>query len=91
MSFKRFFYFKFGGHLIQQKETIFAILIEGHPILVEGHSCEFILKSGQWPMRRYCLKVFYIFSPGSHFVQLSGTILAILVEGHPGNISVKLF
>ena len=33
---------------------------------------------------------FSIFSSGGHFVQLSRTILAILVEGHPRNISVKL-
>ena len=36
-------------------------------------------------------KVFSIFSSGGHFVQQSGTILAILVEGHPRNISVKFF
>ena len=35
--------------------------------------------------------VFSIFSSGGHFVQRSGTILAILVEGHPKNISVELF
>ena len=34
---------------------------------------------------------FSIFSIGDHFVQQSRTILAILVEGHPRNISVKLF
>ena len=37
------------------------------------------------------LKGFSIFCSGGHFVQWSGTILAILVEGHLGNISVKLF
>ena len=38
------------------------------------------------------LKVFfYIFSSDGHFVQKSGTILAILVEGHPRNINVTLF
>ena len=37
-------------------------------------------------------KVFFsIFSSGGHFVHRSVTILAILVEGHPRNISVKLF
>ena len=36
-------------------------------------------------------KGFFYFSFDDHFVQLSGTILAILVEGHPRNISVKLF
>ena len=37
------------------------------------------------------LKDFSIFSFDGHFVQQSITILAILVEGHPRNISVKLF
>ena len=37
------------------------------------------------------LKGFSIFSSGDHFIQKSGTILAILAEGHPKNISVKLF
>ena len=32
-----------------------------------------------------------IFSSGSHFVQSNITIFAILVEGHPRKISVKLF
>ena len=36
------------------------------------------------------LKDFSIFSFDGHFVQQSRTILAILVEGHPRNISVKL-
>ena len=36
-------------------------------------------------------KRFSIFSSGSHFVQQSGTILAVSVEGRPKNISVKLF
>ena len=34
------------------------------------------------------LKGLSIFSSGGHFVQRSGTILALLVEGHPRNISV---
>ena len=59
-------------------------------ILVESHFCEIILKSANWPGR--CrLKGFSIFSSDGHFVQRSETILAILVEGHPRNISVKLF
>ena len=37
------------------------------------------------------LKSFSIFSSGGHFVQPSTTILAYLVEGHPRDISVKLF
>ena len=37
------------------------------------------------------VQFFSIFSFGGHFVQRSGTILAILVEGHPKSISAKLF
>ena len=37
------------------------------------------------------LKCLSIFSSGGHFVQWSGKMLAFLVEGHPRNISVKLF
>ena len=36
-------------------------------------------------------KDFSIFSSSGHFVQRSGKTLSILVEGHPRNISVKLF
>ena len=36
-------------------------------------------------------KGFSIFSSGGLFVVGNGTIFAILVEGHPRNISVKLF
>ena len=36
-------------------------------------------------------KGFPILSSGGHFVQWRGTTLAILVEGHPGDISVELF
>ena len=55
------------------------------------HSCEIILKSAQWPRRRCCLKGFSNFSSGGRFVQRSITNLAILVEGHPKIICVKLF
>ena len=54
------------------------------------HSGEIILKLAHWPKRRCRLKGFSIFSSDCHFVQRSGTILAILVEGHPKNISTKL-
>ena len=47
---------------------------------LEEHFCEIILKLGHWPGRRCPLKVFFLFSSGGHFVQPSGTILAILVE-----------
>ena len=34
---------------------------------------------------------FFYFSYGGHFVQRSGKVLVILVEGHPRNISMILF
>ena len=40
--------------------------------------------------KKMTFKGFSIFSSGGHFVQRSRTILAILVEGHLRNISVKL-
>ena len=52
--------------------------------------CEIIFKLGHLSTRICHLKVFSIFSFSSHCVQWSRTILAILVEGHPRNISVKL-
>ena len=54
------------------------------------HSGEIILKLAHWPKRRCRLKGFSIFSSDGHFVQQRGTILAILVEGHPKTISTKL-
>ena len=36
------------------------------------------------------LKGFSIFSSGGNFVDGNGIIFAVLVEGHPRNISVKL-
>ena len=55
------------------------------------HFGEIILKLAHWPKRRFPLTVLSIFSSDDHFVQWSGTILALLVEGHPRNISMKLF
>ena len=37
------------------------------------------------------LKGVPIFSSAGHFVQWSGTILAVLIEGQPRNLSKKLF
>ena len=50
----------------------------------EEHFHKIILKSSHWLRRRCRLKFF-------SFLGLSGTILAILIEGHPRNIPVKLF
>ena len=88
MSFKGFSIFSFDGHFVPRSGTISAILVEGFS---KEHFCEIILKSADWPGRRWRLKGFSIFRFDGHFVQRSGTILAILVEGHPRNISVKLF
>ena len=35
--------------------------------------------------------LFYFYSSGGHLVQRSGTVWAVLVEGHLRNIPVKLF
>ena len=52
--------------------------------------CEIILKSGHWPRRCRLMFFFSNFSSGGHFVQLSRTILAILVKYHKRITSVKL-
>ena len=46
----RFSIFSSGSYLVQKSEKILAILVEGHS--------RNILKSGKWPRRRCCLKVF---------------------------------
>ena len=45
----------------------------------------------QWFRRRCLLKIFHIWSSGNPFVQRSGTICAILVEGIKIKNSVNLF
>ena len=55
----------------------------------EEQFCEIILNLGQWFRRRCVLKIFPIWSFSDHFVQPSGTICAILVEGIMRNNSVK--
>ena len=52
------------------------------------HSGEVILKLAHWPKRRCRLKGFLFLALTA--ILFSGTILAILVEGHPKNISTKL-
>ena len=54
------------------------------------HFCEIILKSDHW-LGGDVFERFSSFSSGGNSVQRSGTILAIVVEGHKMNISVKLF
>ena len=52
--------------------------------------CEIILNLDQW-FRRCRLKIFLIWSSGGPYVQWSGTICAILVEGIMRHNSVNLF
>ena len=58
--FKSFSIFSSGGPFVQQSRTILAILVKGYNVL-EEHFCEIILKSGPWPRRRCCLKIFFFF------------------------------
>ena len=68
-------------------------LVQRSPLFGKGsskkHFCEIVLKF--WPWRRCCLNVCFFFVV--FFVALVAIlfILAILVEGQPRNISVKLF
>ena len=56
----------------------------------EEQFCKKKLNLDQW-LRKRRLKIFLIWSSGGTFVQQSGTICAILVEGIMRNNSVKLF
>ena len=56
--------------------------------ITKEHFCEIILKSSHWSRRGCPLNVFFI--SGGHFVQRSGTIVAILVEGHLRNIFCEI-
>ena len=60
------------------------------PASPKKHFCEIILKTKNWTMRRCHFKTISILSSGSHFIQQSSTILALLVKGHQRKISVKL-
>ena len=56
----------------------------------EEQFCEIILNIDQWFGRCY-LKIFLIWSSGHPFVQQSGTIFAIWVEGIMRNNSLNYF
>ena len=86
--FKSFSIFKLWRPFCSAEQNHFSNFGKGSS---KEHSCKIILESALWPRRRCRLKDFSIFSFDGHFVQRSRTILAILVEGHPRNISVKLF
>ena len=68
---------------------ILAILVGSHlgniPMKFESHCPK---GSGGVSFLSKLFRIFY-FSSGSHFVHQSGTVLAILVEGHLSNIPMK--
>ena len=85
-SFKVFFfYFQFWWPFCSTEQNRLSNFGRG---LIKEQSCEIILKSVHRFSRWNHLKLFSIYSPGGHFVQWSGTVRAILVEGHPRNIPV---
>ena len=89
MTFKDFSIFSSGGHLVYQSETILAILVGSHlgniPMKFESH---WLKGSGGVSFYENYSR-FSIFSSGGHFVHQSETVLAILVQGHLSNISMK--
>ena len=74
MLFKDYYVFNPVGHLVQHRGPF------------NDHSCEVLSKSAKELWRRCRLKLLSIFS---HFVQQSGIIWAIAVEGHQMIIPVK--
>ena len=90
MTFKDFAIFSSGGHLVYRSGTVLAILVGSHlgniPMKFESHWPK---GSGEVSFLSKLLR-FSIFSSGGHFVHQSGTVLAILVEGHLSNIPMKL-
>ena len=89
MTFKYFSIFSSGGHLVYRSGTILAFLVGSHlgniPMKFESHwpkGSGGVSFYGNYPR-------FSIFSSGGHFVHRSETVLAILVEGHLSNISLK--
>ena len=57
----------------------------------DEHVCEIISSLDQWLRRHYFFYKFPVFSCSCHFVQLSRTICAILVESNIRNILVEYF
>ena len=57
----------------------------------EYHWNQIISKSVHQFSKRSRLKVFFIYSPGGHFVQLSGMVCSSFVDSHLRKIPVYLF
>ena len=88
MSFKCFSIYSSGGHFCSAERNDFNNFDRESP---KEHFCEIIFKNQvHWSRRRYHFKVYCFFSSCSLFVKRSERILAILVEGHLRNISMKL-
>ena len=91
MSFNVFFpIFSSGGHLVKRNETVWEILVEGHPsnipvkLFQNPSTC-----SGGQDIKKVFFYIFLalvaiLFSKAERFDE-------ILVEGHPSNIPEKLF
>ena len=75
-----------GGHFVRKKHNCLCSFGRGHYWV---HSWGVILNLDQ--SFRCCLKIFLVLSSGGYFVQQSGTICAIMVEGIMGNNQVKWF
>ena len=65
MSFEGFSIFSSGHHFSSAKRDHFNNFGRGP---LEEHFCANILKSDHWLRTRCCLKIFSIFSSGSHLV-----------------------
>ena len=89
LAFKDFSIFSCSGHFVYQSGTILATLVGSHlgniPEKLESH---WLKGLGEIAFKAN-YSCFSIFSSGSHFIHWSGTISAILVEGHLINIPIK--
>ena len=89
MTFKDFSTFSSGGHLVYRSGTILAFLVGSY----QGNipmKFETLWPKGSGGVSFYGnYPRLSMFSSGGHFVHQSETILAILVEGHLSNLSMK--
>ena len=86
-AFKRYFYLELWWPFCSAERNHMCNFGRRHHY---EQYCEIILNLDQWFKRRWRLKIFLFWSSGSPFVQRSGSICAILVEGIMRNNSVNL-
>ena len=86
--FKTFFYFKLWWPFCSAEQNHFSIFGKGSS---KKYFCKIIMKSGHLSGRRCHLKVFFSILALVAIVSGNGTCFAVSVEGHPRNISMKLF